>query len=116
MIDKDKLLSALEQIKFLAEEAIRESRGVPTSRRGKNARAVRAKEEANSLPGHILSLRDNAYFKEPRTIDEIHLKLQPRYHCARNRVVMALMRLSRQKKLRKTSRIVEDRKQLAYVW
>ena len=68
------------------------------------------------LPAQILKLRDHGYFSEPKTASEVHNKLQPTYHCELNRVVMALLRLQRRKKLRKSSKIIKKKKQAAFAW
>jgi len=68
------------------------------------------------LPGQILSLRDKGCFAEPKVALEVQAELQPTYHCELNRVRMALLRLQRGKELRKTSRTVDGRAQVAYVW
>ncbi len=56
------------------------------------------------LPSHILGLRDDGFFKEPKTASEVHGKLQSKYHCEPDRVAMALLRLHRRRRLRKSSR------------
>jgi hypothetical protein len=68
-------------------------------------------------PDHIVSLREAGFFKEPKTAVEVHAKLQSSYHCDVNRVAVALLRVHKNKRaLRKTSKIVGKRKQVAYVW
>jgi hypothetical protein len=68
------------------------------------------------LPKHILALRNQGFFGEPKTAGEVHGKLQPKYRCEPDRVAMALLRLQRRKKLRKSSKVVGQKKQVAYVW
>jgi hypothetical protein len=72
-------------------------------------------QACNSLPGHILGLKEAGFFKQPKTSKEVHEKLQSTYPCDPNRVAMALLRLQRQRKLRKASKIVEKKLQAAYV-
>ena len=71
---------------------------------------------ADGLPGHIVRLRDEGHFKSPKTAKEVQEKLQPVYACDVDRVAMALLRLLRKKAIRKTSKTVGKRKQVAYVW
>ena len=68
------------------------------------------------LPTHILSLRNQGFFREPKTPGEVHTRLQSKYHCEPDRVAMALLRLRRRRKLRKGSKPVGKKKQVAYVW
>jgi len=68
------------------------------------------------LPEQILRLKEHGFFKEPKTAKEVQGKLQPVYHCAIDRVAMALLRLKRRRKLRKTTKTIAKRKQVAYVW
>lgn len=70
----------------------------------------------NGLPTHILKLRDQGFFQTPKTIKEVHGKLGSSYHCEADRVAMALLRLQRRKELRKGSKIIGKRKQVAYIW
>jgi len=68
------------------------------------------------LPAHILKLRDQGFFKKPKTAHEVQAKLQLVYPCELDRVAMALLRLQRRKQLRKASKMVGKKKQVAYVW
>jgi len=68
------------------------------------------------LPGLILKLRAQGFFTEPRTALEVHEKLRSTYHCQRDRVAMALLRLQRRKQLRKASKVIGEKRQVAYVW
>jgi len=78
---------------------------------------VATKRTAGSaLPDRILELRDRNFFKEPRTAREVHEKLRATYPCELNRVAMALLRLKAKKKLRKASKLVDGKRQIAYVW
>jgi hypothetical protein len=70
----------------------------------------------NGLPGRILALREDNFFREPRTPVEVHAKLMETYHCLLNRVQMALLRLHRRRDLRKTVKKIGDQDQAAYVW
>ncbi len=68
------------------------------------------------LPAHILTLKDQDFFTEPRTAGEVKGKLKSKYPCEHDRVAMALLRLQRRRQLRKTSKMVDKKKQVAYVW
>jgi len=69
-----------------------------------------------ALAAHILKLRDGSFFKGPKTAGEVHERLKSKYPCEQNRVGMALLRLQRRKLLRKSSKVVDKNKQIAYVW
>jgi hypothetical protein len=68
------------------------------------------------LPDHILALRGEGFFSEPRTPNEVHEKLQKNYRCLFDRVQMALLRLQRRRELRKAVKRDGDRDKVAYVW
>ena len=70
----------------------------------------------DGLPAHILKLKEGGFFKGPKTAKEVQNKLQPTYHCELDRVAMALLRLKTRKKLRKSSKLINKAKQVAYVW
>jgi hypothetical protein len=74
------------------------------------------KVSKNALPERILALRDKGFFAQPKTAREVQAKLNPSYACEVNRVAMALLRLKARKKLRKASKVVDGKKQVAYVW
>ena len=86
----------------------------PDSKIGKKKEGRRVSREG--LPSHILGLRDDGFFRQPKTASEVHGKLQPKYHCEPDRVAMALLRLQRRQELRKTSKVVRKERQVAYVW
>ena len=71
---------------------------------------------SEGLPTHILKLRNEQFFKDPKTATEVHSKLKASYHCEPDRVAMALLRLQRRKALRKSSKVVQKKKQVAYTW
>ena len=70
----------------------------------------------NSLGDRIIGLRDSGFFKQPKTGQEVHKKLQSAYACEYDRVAMALLRLLNRKLLRVTSKKVGNKKLKAYVW
>src|SRR2546428_919449 len=110
----DKLLTALQQIQVIVNEVLpqRSSR----VRQKTSPRHSSSPTTANALPKHLLRLRDMGFFKPPKTPVETHSKLQSIYPCELNRVAVALLRLQKRKQLRKTSKIVGERKQVAYGW
>ena len=69
-----------------------------------------------SLPDLILKVRDSGFFKQPKSVGEVHKKLLPIYSCNIDRVDTALRRLKERKKLRITNKIIKGKKVLAYVW
>ena len=84
------------------------------SKNGADDRQKSASQEG--LPAQILKLRDHGFFRDPKTAKEVHRKLQPIYHCELDRVSMALLRLKTRKQLRKSSKLIQKAKQVAYVW
>lgn len=68
------------------------------------------------LPDHILNLRKNGFFSQPRTAIDTHKKLKGTYHCEVDRVAMALLRLASRKQLRKASKVEGKKRYQAYVW
>jgi hypothetical protein len=68
------------------------------------------------LPDRILKLREQGFFKEPRTPTEVHAELAKTYHCVLNRVEVALVRLLARRQLRKSAKKVDKHEQAAYVW
>lgn len=115
MSDKN-LIEALKKIKALAEAALSDTVGGKTVRKARGTRAAQETSTPTTLPQFIMKLRDAGFFKEPRTAAETHTKLQASYHCAADRVVMALLRLKNARKLRKTTKVVGKKKLIAYVW
>ena len=107
------LLTKLHQARALLDACIAE---VPRGSAPKARRSATLAADAKGLPEHILRLRDSGFFKHPQTNSEAHQKLQSVYPCDFNRVAVALLRLQRRKKLRKTSKAVGKLKQVAYVW
>jgi len=81
-----------------------------------NSPQEEAQAEQKGLPERIIALRDGGFFREPRTPNEVHTKLLEGYHCALNRVQMALLRLQRRRELRKATKRVGDQECAAYVW
>lgn len=110
---QDDLLSVLREIQELVAKTLEGHQEAPK----KDVRKLaRTNAKARSLQDHILSLRDRGFFGQSKTVAEVYSKLQPVYGCERNRVTMALMRLSKHRGLRKTSKLVNKKQQTAYVW
>src|SRR6267378_665229 len=112
-MQRDMLIASLQQIKVIAQEALKEV-GDHVSRKEATAKSAVKSASKDALPSHILRLRDTGFFKPPKTPNETHVKLQPIYPCDRNRVAVALLRLRKRKQLRKASKLVGKRKQVAY--
>lgn len=70
----------------------------------------------HKLTDHIIELRENGFFAQPKTADETHAKLQESYHCEPNRVAVALLRLSRRRQLRRATKVSDKKEYQAYVW
>jgi hypothetical protein len=68
------------------------------------------------LNDHVLSLREERFFSDPRTAQETYEKVQKAYPCELNRVEVALLRLAGKKQLRKAKKIINGREYKAYVW
>lgn len=73
-------------------------------------------QEKRALNDHIIDLRNKGFFSQPKTAGETHSKLQDTYSCERNRVEVALLRLSKRHQLRLTSKVVDNKRYQAYVW
>jgi hypothetical protein len=69
-----------------------------------------------TLTDIILGLRENNFFTQPKTASETHIRLKSTYQCEENRIAMALLRLSKRKKLRKATKTIDNKKFQAYVW
>jgi hypothetical protein len=108
------LVDALKKIRAIIDQALTHKPGRARASKPE-AKAPRA-AASSKLPDHILGLRDSGFMKQPKTGDEVHAKLQPSYHCDVNRVEGAMLRLHKRRLLRKTSKIVGNRKKVAYVW
>lgn len=110
---KDDLLSVLREIQELVTDTLEGHQEVAKKDVRKRART---NTKARTLQGHILSLRERGFFRQSKSVAEVYSKLQPVYVCERNRVAMALLRLFKHRELRKTSKLVNEKQQTAYVW
>lgn len=113
-MNQNRLAAALKQIEVLVDECLREVGHKPTG--GKASRELSNPTSQNALPAHILQLKGKGFFKQSKTVREVHTKLKPAYDCEPDRVAMALLRLRKRNQLRKASKKVGDKKQVAYVW
>lgn len=112
-VAEKELVEALHRIKAIVDSVL----ATPGSgSKTKSLKATVASARPTTLPGHILALRDEGFFGQPKTPKEVHAGLSPRYACELGRVEVALGRAASRKELRKTSKQVNKRKQLAYVW
>lgn len=82
--------------------------------KGKVSAKVRGSKK--SLSNHIIELRERGSFKEPITPKEVHKKLATIYPCDLSRVKVELIRLQKRGQLRKTSKLIGEKKYIAYVW
>ena len=115
-MNRDKLIAALQQIKILAEGALKEnSQLVPRGTKSRKEPDPKL-PSANKLPTHILQLRVGGFFKQPRTPKEVRMKLVKIYPCDLNRIEVGLLRIQGRRQLRKTSKVIGKKKQIAYVW
>jgi len=115
-MNRNQLIARLQQIRSLAEESLGELGQIVRRPREEPPKRVKGPTSPRTLPACILKLRDEGTFKQPRTAKEAHAKLQSYYPCDLNRVDVALLRLQKRRQLRKASKGVGDKKQVAYVW
>jgi hypothetical protein len=73
-------------------------------------------KNSSSLPQRIIRLREKGYFASPRVFTEVHTEIQKEYPCDPDRVRVALIRLQRNKQLRKTSKNYGGKDLTAYAW
>lgn len=69
-----------------------------------------------SLSERILALRDKGFFKQSKSDLEVHSEILKNYACNRTRVSVELLRLSKRDKLRRTEKLENGRKVVAYAW
>lgn len=73
-------------------------------------------ENKKTLSDYILELRDNEFFSQMKTAEEVNLEVQKIYSCEPSRVAVALFRLADSKQLRIATKELNDKKFKAYVW
>lgn len=81
-----------------------------------NAKKPKIKNNRQTLPEHIIELRDEGFFSQAKIAEETHAKIHVKYPCELNRVEVALVRLAGKRQLRKASKIMNEREYQAYVW
>ncbi len=116
---REELVASLQQIHALTGQCLAGLRtsanpALPSSP-GRHAQGASAPSRT-TLPMRILDLREEGFFAVPRTAREVQERLSTSYPCELDRVAMALLRLIRRKELRKASKSVDGKKQVAYVW
>ncbi len=109
----EQFVEALRQIKTIVDGALAGKTFAP---RAKLLKSSRSPARRGSLSDHILALREDNFFAQSKTYDEVHTKLEPTYPCDAERVKVACFRLQKRKQLRKTSKLVGSKSQVAYVW
>jgi hypothetical protein len=115
-MDKETLIATLQEIRALADQAMKETGRLASRRKAFRTGPATKPPSTRTLPSHILELRGRGFFKQAKTSKEVHAKLQSVYHCNLDRVLMALLRLQRRKRLRKSVKLAGKKKQVAYVW
>lgn len=115
-MDKKQFRRNLEQIVSFAEECLKELDVGHGLRAEKRLPALDSPRSLKTLNDHILSLKSKGFFKQPKSVREVHSGLQSVYHCEIKRVSVELIRLHGKKQLRKTSKTHNGKKVVAYVW
>jgi hypothetical protein len=112
---EEALLEALRQIKTIVDDALA---GDDTSARHRrpSPTSPQKSERPDSLTCHILALRNSNFFSQPKTYNEVHAEMESHYPCDADRVKVACFRLQKRKELRKTSKSIGSKSQIAYVW
>lgn len=103
----------LLRIKSLVDECLIEIGTEPVTK--KVSHAVIKPHAAQTLADHILALRTEGFFKQPKTPNEVYEKVNLSYPCEKKRVGVELIRLQDKKELRKISGRVGKLKQVSYV-
>ncbi len=112
-MNADQLVEALRRIKTIVDGTLVGEKLPP---RAKTLKSPKIQSTQKSLPDHILALRGSGFFAQPKTYNEVHAKLAPIYPCDVDRVKVACLRLQKCKELRKSSKMIGGRSQVAYVW
>lgn len=84
--------------------------------RKKEVHKTEIQKDKKSLQDFIIELRNSGFFSQPKISQEVHTEIIASYPCELNRVEVALVRLADKKQLRKSSKIISDKKFKAYVW
>jgi hypothetical protein len=110
------LVEKLKQAQDLMADCMIIAQGIKRKGVGPLKTLVESAGNKATLPSQILSLRDGGFFKQAKTPQETHTGLQSSYPCELDRVVVALIRLARKRKLRKASKLTGRIRKIAYVW
>ena len=114
MGEKENVVVRLREIRRLADEVL-QMIGTPARAKPKRKQKSQAIQTSrNTLPDHVLQLKEEGFFRQPHTVSEVHKKLQGIYPCDLNRVAVALYRLSKKRLLRRISEGAGKNKQVAY--
>jgi hypothetical protein len=113
-MNESELIKILQQINELTERAL--SKNIKSPKKHDSKAQAKSNSRKGSLQDVILAMRAAGYFKQPKTVGDVHEKVQLEYPCERDRVAMSLLRLLRRKELRKASKLVDKKKKTAYVW
>ncbi len=71
-------------------------------------------QRAESLTARILELREQGFLSQPKTAEEVWVKINASYPCESNRVSVALLRLAEKKQLRKVTKTIGQKELKAY--
>ena len=112
----EKLIASLRQIQVLVADCLQAAGEKSAATLSPRKTSSPEKPAKNALPERILELRDKGFFLQPKATREVQARLNPAYTCEVNRVDTALRRLMERKKLRKASKVMDGKKQVAYVW
>jgi hypothetical protein len=116
-MNQEALVASLKHIRSLASDCLRAmGEEKPFTHVVSKGGVLEKRPRGNTLPDRILELKDGNFFKQPRTTRDVQEKLRDAYPCEHDRVAMALLRLMNRKKLRKASKLVDGKRQIAYVW
>ncbi len=115
-MNKERVSNNLKQIRELVDKCLKEfgsqARTLPKNVSNNPVRPRFLK----TINDHILNLKTQKFFKQPKTAKETHIKLQGVYPCELNRVAVALLRSQKAGELRKTTKLINKKKITAYVW
>jgi hypothetical protein len=115
-MSSEQLISALKQIEVLVAECLKAAGSAPDKPASRRRSGSIDGAEKKTLSDHILGLRDEGIFSKMQTAREVHEKVQASYPCVLNRVEVELSRMVVRKQLRKASKVVNGKTQVAYVW
>lgn len=74
------------------------------------------KPRSDSLTNLILALRDDGFFRQPKSNLDVHSEASKSYPCVRTRVSVALIRLAKRRELRRAETVKNGKRVVAYAW